>query len=253
MLVLFEISPHPSESDNRVMSAFLMMDAIISCLSLPSLDATDPSASIFLPNVVPTVSPVNPQIPPKSHPEREWASTLAVPQLPALSDGHLPLSSPSLPAMPSHGCNCASMYATSDLDPGSPISGRSWSAFPSYHPYWTEVMIAREQDRNVAWSACVALVFFHRSLHQHVIFNSLGIFTAHSAHRVALTGPRLKFRNARPSNVRQNMFSSKILTEAMGLSSSPYYSQERLYIYLEAMHRQEKTQFGRFTVERCYY
>ncbi|KAF9512152.1 hypothetical protein BS47DRAFT_1394442 [Hydnum rufescens UP504] len=169
----------PSQSDDRSRSAFLMLDAVLSSLSLPSLDATDPSVSIFLPNAAPTVPTPHPLSPPKAHPEREWASTLAVPQLPAAS-GTVPPSSASLSTSTNRSCNCSSLYMTSENHGGSAI-GRGWLGSPGYHPYWTETMIAREQSRTVVW-------------------NALAMFSAYSAHHIAFSEPRLKFRSAKPSN-----------------------------------------------------
>ncbi|KAG8853246.1 hypothetical protein FRB96_008330 [Tulasnella sp. 330] len=55
IMVLYEISAHMDCTSHRMESAILMLDSVIRCLGLTSIDAMDPRAPTFTPNTVPAL------------------------------------------------------------------------------------------------------------------------------------------------------------------------------------------------------
>ncbi|KAG9028558.1 hypothetical protein FRB95_006339 [Tulasnella sp. JGI-2019a] len=173
ILVLYEICPHPNSAPLRRQSAIYLLDNVICALGLTSLDATNPRAALFAPNVVPALGR------PPSNCAKYQAATFTPssvmgypptpPPTPLSSRGALaryqatilqtPFDNPLDQPQPqnNHGlgdvitclCQSLSLGRSTDVLRFTPL----WDAMPRWVPNMTWADIRKEEGRRLVWSA----------------------------------------------------------------------------------------------------
>ena len=116
LLAMFEMCAHPYHSSERSSSSLVMLDSIIRSLALTSIDANEPSASVFSPRAVPVVP---------------------VPALARVSR--------------QEGCSCRTLtlgHVSRSSHEHTPL----WAATAAWHPDWTYAEIRKEESRRLCWS-----------------------------------------------------------------------------------------------------
>lgn len=108
---------HPYHSPERVSSALVMLDSIIRSLALTSIDADEPSVSVFTPRAVPSV-------PVASHAR----------------------------VRRQEGCSCHSL-TLGQISRSSHEHTPLWVATAAWNPDWTLAEIRKEESRRLCWSA----------------------------------------------------------------------------------------------------
>ncbi|KAF9511667.1 hypothetical protein BS47DRAFT_1486726 [Hydnum rufescens UP504] len=208
VLALYNATEQPFETDGLGRPAFHMLDHILSSMSLATLDGPSLAASTaFLPEVESTASPA---APPHSHLQRQQASTLVDPPVPAISTSYPSLSPHPSSNSPGDSCHCSRVSLPSDPPVGSSTLGRDWLVSPRYHPYWTEARITREQIRILVWSAFVTM-------------------SAYTITLVAFVKPRVNLRILNPSNFGL-FFPGEALYVSRGFAPAGKDSKWALYI-----------------------
>ncbi|KAG8995034.1 hypothetical protein FRB93_001224 [Tulasnella sp. JGI-2019a] len=173
ILVLYENSPHPNSVPYRRQSAISLLDNVICALGLTSLDATNPHAAMFAPNVVPALGR-----PPSSCAKHQAAtfissSVMDYPPTPSptslSSRGALaryqatilqtpfdnPVDQPQ--SQNNHGlddittcpCQSLSLSRSPDVLRFTPL----WDAMPRWVPNATWAEIRKEEGRRLVWSS----------------------------------------------------------------------------------------------------
>ncbi|PPQ77466.1 hypothetical protein CVT25_011336 [Psilocybe cyanescens] len=132
LLALFEVCAHPRHSSQRSTSSMVMLDSIIRSLSLTSMDAGDPNASMFSPGMVPAVLGS-----PKS-------------QIAWLPEHFPKVAHPG--AGESVGCSCQS-FTLEEHWPSAAEHAPLWSSTPAWDDTWTEAEIRKESCRRLCWSS----------------------------------------------------------------------------------------------------
>ncbi|KAJ3785251.1 hypothetical protein GGU10DRAFT_269626 [Lentinula aff. detonsa] len=131
LLALFEVCAHPAHSTSRSVSAIVMLDSIIRCLSLTVLDADDPEASVFAAGQVPRVN---------TH--SRWSPV----------DQHNMSTQHSENAPTSAGCSCLSR-TLGKYWPQSLEHAPMWATTAAWNPVWSEGEIRKESSRRLCWAA----------------------------------------------------------------------------------------------------
>lgn len=117
LLALFEVCAHPYHSPERISSSLVMLDSIIRSLALTSIDADEPSVSVFSPRAVPVV----------------------------------PVPSPAR-VRRQEGCSCHSL-TLGQVSRSSHEHTPLWVATAAWNPDWTLAEIRKEESRRLCWSA----------------------------------------------------------------------------------------------------
>ncbi|KAJ3777956.1 hypothetical protein FB446DRAFT_715701 [Lentinula raphanica] len=133
LLALFEVCAHPEHSTSRSVSAIVMLDSIIRCLSLTVLDADDPNVSLFAAGQVPKVH---------NHSTPWSPAEQIIPNIQRHS-GALTTSS---------GCSCLSR-TLEKYWPQSTEHSPLWATTAAWNPAWSEGEIRKESSRRLCWAA----------------------------------------------------------------------------------------------------
>ncbi|KAI9066862.1 hypothetical protein FKP32DRAFT_1673551 [Trametes sanguinea] len=160
ILAVFEIHAHPKLSGPRTKEAMAMLDSLIRCLSLTTLDVDDPRASVFMPHAVPIVPSDTiahaagydprtrgalPYPPPAGYVPSPAPSAVATAGAAGPTQGVPP------PAQKWHcGCQAYSLQyhwpSTQDLAP-------QWAHMPMWPKNVSEGEMQKEECRRLVWSA----------------------------------------------------------------------------------------------------
>ncbi|KAF8526163.1 hypothetical protein JB92DRAFT_2700846 [Gautieria morchelliformis] len=114
LLALFEICAHPYQSAERSTSSLVMLDSIIRSLALTTIDANEPSVTVFSPHTVPAV--------------------------------------PSTRVSRQKGCSCRAL-TLGQVSRSSHDHTPLWAATAAWNPEWTVAEIRKEESRRLCWSA----------------------------------------------------------------------------------------------------
>jgi hypothetical protein len=117
LLTLFELCAHPFHSAERSSSSMVMLDSIIRSLALTTIDANEPSASVFSPRAVPIVA-----VPSSARVSRQ------------------------------EGCSCRAL-TLGQVSHSSHEHTPLWVATAAWNPDWTYAEIRKEESRRLCWSA----------------------------------------------------------------------------------------------------
>ena len=181
---MFEIQAHPQCGSARTRSAFRMLDSLIRCLSLTTLDATDPRTSFFLPGAVPVLGTIEPGPSPPPFGIDTLTGLAPDPTLPLPSptyippdltdfatgaSAHVPLT--AYPFNPPHAhaaagggawpCGCSS-YSLGQTWPRAQELAPAWANMPMWPGDAGEGEMQKEECRRVVW-ATVMLTVSHNT------------------------------------------------------------------------------------------
>ncbi|KAI0630960.1 hypothetical protein C8Q77DRAFT_1130283 [Trametes polyzona] len=161
MLAFFEIQAHPKLTPARTREGMSMLDALIRCLSLTTLDVDDPRATVFVPRTVPTVLSDAPTIAPAApllhllapsgtHPPRPPPGALNVrppvsPATPLLAIGGPPAGDKWL-------CGCEA-YSLGHRWPPVRDLAPEWAEMPMWPKDVSAGEMLREECRRLVWSS----------------------------------------------------------------------------------------------------
>ncbi|PCH40106.1 hypothetical protein WOLCODRAFT_98280 [Wolfiporia cocos MD-104 SS10] len=157
LLVFFEVCAHPLHSTERVRSAMSMLDSLIRCMELTTLDAQDPRVSVFAPR---SAAVVTPSVRAARHNPRAFYA----------AQHALPPRTPPAPA----GCWC-SPYTLGEVSPEMVELAPAWSHTPAWLSEWTEAEMHREECRRLVWSS-VMLVAGYTSYNAAYAFPQLDLY-----------------------------------------------------------------------------
>ena len=118
-----------------------MLDSLIRCLRLSSLDEDDPRVTRFGPRTAPVVSSF-----PPPHRHRDPVEFIAAQQTGSLRHP------PNVPAK----CWCAN-YTLGNLSPDTIELAPLWSHTAGWLAHWTEGDIRREECRRLIWSSVILI------------------------------------------------------------------------------------------------
>ncbi|KAF5338925.1 hypothetical protein D9611_008729 [Ephemerocybe angulata] len=147
LLALFEVCAHQRHSSARSTSAMIMLDSIIRSLSLTTVDADDPSTTLFPSGTVPTVDS------PRPRHQTVGRTTIWLP------DQHLASTMPELAAtrpIPDQpvGCSCAAMTLVEHW-PSVNDHAPMWGSTPAWNDGWSDAEIRKESCRRLCWSSMI--------------------------------------------------------------------------------------------------
>ncbi|PFH53893.1 hypothetical protein AMATHDRAFT_186506 [Amanita thiersii Skay4041] len=145
VLALFEVCAHPKHTTARSRSALAQLDSLIQYLSLTSLDANDPNASIFSPRSVPAVPGTTPQWVAETYYESYHSTSSHVNNF----HGH----TSSAPLVKS-GCSCKAITLAAQW-PLAHEHAPLWGPTPAWNSTWTEGEIRKESCRRLCWSSMI--------------------------------------------------------------------------------------------------
>ncbi|KAL7277416.1 hypothetical protein ACG7TL_009278 [Trametes sanguinea] len=160
ILAVFEIHAHPKLSGPRTKEAMAMLDSLIRCLSLTTLDVDDPRASVFMPHSVPIVQSDPMAIATGYDPHMR--GTLPYPP----AAGYVPSPAPSAlvttgaagptpgapPAAQKWHCGCQA-YSLQYHWPSTQDLAPQWAHMPMWPKNVSEGEMQKEECRRLVWSA----------------------------------------------------------------------------------------------------
>ncbi|CDO76931.1 hypothetical protein BN946_scf185006.g13 [Trametes cinnabarina] len=160
ILAVFEIHAHPRLNSHRTSEAMAMLDSLIHCLSLTTLDVDDPRASVFMPHAVPVVHSDAMTIasgyalssagaPPYSAPTAHITSG---PASSALTNRGIAVPPGAPPPSQKWQCGCQA-YSLHHQWPSTQDLAPQWAHMPMWPKNVSEGEMQKEECRRLVWSA----------------------------------------------------------------------------------------------------
>ena len=131
---------------SRLHSSLCILDSLIRSLALQYLDASNPTASTFVPNAVPVVQ-VNSE---KYVSTSQHYTSISTPSPPQQYGEQQQIAVD--PTIRTSSCPCNELSLGAQW-PEAQKKVPFWVATPTWNPEWTEGEIRKEQLRRLCWSA----------------------------------------------------------------------------------------------------
>ncbi|KZT12056.1 uncharacterized protein LAESUDRAFT_641362 [Laetiporus sulphureus 93-53] len=183
VIAFFEVCVHPLHSTERVRAALGMLDSLIRCLALTSVDAGDPRVSTFVQRSAPVLPLAGRE---RRHVSREEFDAAQ----------HPPHSPP--PPRLFGECWC-SAYTLGQMSPGTTEIAPLWSHTPAWVGDWTEGDIRKEECRRLVWST-VIMVAGYTSYNAAYTMPHVDLFVLDPANFALLLPGESLFRAATPAS-----------------------------------------------------